>query len=127
MGKGLMVAVLAVSMLGCSDSTSPENTAMFTVEVSGERFSMKVSGDAAIAAVDARLHGSIRSSNSAPGAPRLSPALPDQKKGAAFRASPEFAAAFVPQSAAGDRPARAKPVGAGTKRRHVTAAHYCGT
>ena len=54
MGKRLMLAALAAAMLGCSESTAPV-TALFTVEVSGEQFKAQVEGDAAIAAMQARL------------------------------------------------------------------------
>jgi hypothetical protein len=54
MGKRLMLAALAAAMLGCSESTAPE-TALFTVEVSGEQFKVQAQGDVAIAAMQTRL------------------------------------------------------------------------
>jgi hypothetical protein len=48
MGLGLLAA--------CQDSTTePEETALFTVEVSGEQFRVKAEGEAAIAAMQSRL------------------------------------------------------------------------
>jgi hypothetical protein len=56
MGKLLTTAALAALLVACDNTGSePEVQAVYTVEVVGQRFKIKVQGEAAIAALDARL------------------------------------------------------------------------
>ena len=54
--KRYLAALALVALAACSDSgTEPGDMATFTVQVSGEQFKVKVEGQAAIAAMQARL------------------------------------------------------------------------
>jgi len=47
--------VLTAVLVGCDDANEPAAGTMFKVEVVGQRFNVRVEGDAAIAAMNARL------------------------------------------------------------------------
>ena len=56
MGRILLAALLAGALAACSDSSiEPEYSALYTVEVAGQRFKIKAEGATAIAGMDARL------------------------------------------------------------------------
>jgi hypothetical protein len=56
MGRVLAAAALAVALVACDDTNvEPDEAAVFTVEVAGQRFKVKAEGENAVAALNQRM------------------------------------------------------------------------
>jgi hypothetical protein len=54
-----LTVALAAVLVGCADTNEPGTGTLFTVQVVGQTFKVKVEGDAAVAALNARMQSGL--------------------------------------------------------------------